>query len=179
MDTFEVIESRFLWLEEYLGSSEPLTSDQNLPAIRQLIVLLASMTFLSIFLSGLIIIYDKAHFLLDILNDLNFCVCRETVASVIQDLLKVFGDVSTSEMNPLNSMGDGITFIYWHCVRDTITGIEDDTCSSTIRVKSQHCLNTNIEAWYIKYFEHYLSHLLPVFFRIQWRLSHKDWMLLR
>ena len=174
-----MIESSFLWLEEYLGSSESLTSDQNLPAIRQLVVLLACMTFLSILLSGFIIVDDKAHFLLDVLNDLNFCICGETVASIVQDLLKVFGDVPTSEVNPLNSVGDSIPFIYWHSVRNTVTRVEDDTGSSTIGVKCQNCLNTYVEARHIENLEHYLGHLLPVFFWIKRCLSHQDWMLLR
>jgi hypothetical protein len=38
-------------------------------------------------------------------------------------------------------------------------------------------LNTHIEAWHIEHFKHDLGHLLSVFFRVKWCLSHQDWML--
>ena len=72
----------------------------------------------------------------------------------------------------MNGMWDGITFVYWNCVGNTIARIEDDTSSSTIGVKSQNSLNTNVEARNIEDFEHDLSHLLPVLLRVKRSLSH-------
>lgn len=178
MDTLKVIEASFLWLEEDLCSSESLTTDQDLPAIRQLVVLLTCVTFLGILLSRLIIIDDKARFFLYIFDDLNFRICCETIASVVKDFLKVRCDVPTGKVNPLDRMRDSITFIYWHSVRNTVTRVEDDTSGSTIRVKCQNRLNADIEARYIENFEHYLGHLLPVFFWVERGLGHEDWMLL-
>lgn len=174
-----MIEAGLLWLEEYLSCSESLTSDEDLSTIRQLVVLLASVTLLSILLGSLVVIDDQAHFLLNILDDLNFRIGRKTIASIVQDLLEVFCDVATGQVNPLNCVGDGVALVYWHSVRNTVTGVEDDTSSSTIRIECQNRLNTHVEARHVEYFEHYLGHFLPVFFWIKWCLGHENRMLLR
>jgi len=119
--TFEVIEASFLWLEKDLSSSESLTSNQNLSAIRQLVVLLTSVTFLSILLGRLIIVDDEARFFLYVFDDLDFRICCETIASVVKDFLEVSSDVPTGKVNPLDGVRDSIAFVYWHSVRNTVS----------------------------------------------------------
>ena len=86
----------FLWLEEDLSCSESLATNEDFSSIWEFIIFFAGMTFLGVFLSGLIIVNNEAHFLLNIFNDLNFGVSSETVTSVIKDLLEIGGDVPTS-----------------------------------------------------------------------------------
>ena len=119
MHTFE-IETCFLGLEEYFGGSEPLATYEDLATIWQFVIFLTCVTLLSVFLGSLVIIDNKAHFLFDVFDNLNFCVCGEAIASVVQNLLKVGGDVSTSKVNPLNCVRNGITFINRDCVRNTV-----------------------------------------------------------
>jgi len=71
------------------------------------------MIFLSLGLSGLIVVNNITHFFFDVLNDFDFCICGEAITSLIQDLLEVLGDVITSQMNSLNGMRYGVTLVDW------------------------------------------------------------------
>jgi len=132
MNTIEVLESGFSWGEKNLSSSESLISDKNLSSIREFIILFASVIFLSLLFGGLIVVNNIAHFFLNVLNDFDFSVCGKAIASLIQDFLEVSGDVSTGQVNSLNGVRYSITFIDWNSVGNTISRIEDYTCSSTI-----------------------------------------------
>ena len=137
MDSFYV-EPSDLRVEHYLGCSEPFVADQDLSSIWELVVLLARVRCLCL-LDGLVkVIDDVAHLLLDVSDDLELGVCGERVASLVQDLLEVFSDVITSQVDSLNGMRYSVTFIDWHGMRNTIAGIKDNTGGSTIGVEGEN-----------------------------------------
>lgn len=138
MDTIEMLESSLSWGKENFGGSESLISDKDLSTIWKLIILFTCVIFLGFKLGLLVVVDNVAHFFLDVLNDFDFSVGGKAIASLVQDFLEVSGDVSTSQMNSLNSVRYGITLINWDSVGNTITRVEDDTGSSTIRVKCEN-----------------------------------------
>ena len=94
MDSFYV-ETGDLWMEHYLSSSEPLVSNQDLSAIWELVVLLAGMGCLGL-LDGLVeVVDDVAHLFLDVSDDFQLSIGCERVTSLVQDLLKIIGNIST------------------------------------------------------------------------------------
>jgi len=115
MDTFE-IESGFLWFEHYFGSLESLVSDQDFTAIWKFVVLLASVGILSFFKCGIEVVDNIAHFFFDVPDNFDFGISGERITSLVQYFLQISSDVSTSKMDSLDSMRDGITFIDWDSV---------------------------------------------------------------
>jgi len=83
-------------------------------------------------LGSLIVVHNIAHFFLDIFYDFNFGVSGEAVPSLIEDFLQVGGDVSTSQVDSLNGMWDGVTFIDWNSVGNSISRVQNNTSGSTI-----------------------------------------------
>ena len=178
MNTLEVIETSKLWAEQDLSSAESLVTNQNLSAIWELIVLFACMALLSLVHSGLEVVDDIAHLLLDITNDLDFGVGSEGIATLVQDFLEISCYVPTGKLDLLDGMWNCVTLKDWDGMGDTITRVEDNTGRSTVGVESEDGLDTHVEAWYIEDLEHDLSHLFSVFFWVEWSLGHEDWMLL-
>ena len=79
---------------------------------------------------------------------------------------------------------------YWEYVGYTITSINYNTCqiiwrkwirfwiwTSNLRVESKNSLDTNEESFYSKGFEHNLSHLLSIFWRVHGRFCQNKSML--
>ena len=96
------------------------------------------MIFFGLSFSGFIVVNNIAHFFLDVLDNFDFCVSGEAITSLVQDLLEVFSDVITSQVDSLNGMRYSVTFIDWHGMRNTIAGIKDNTGGSTIGVKGEN-----------------------------------------
>jgi len=167
VNTFKLFEwglvSSFLWLEKNLSCFEPFFTDQYFSSVRQFIIFLTGMTLFSIFLGSFVIINNKTHFLFYVFDNFNFSIGGKAVASTVQKFLQMRCDVATSKMNSLDGVRNGIAFVYWYCVRNTITWVENDTSSTTIGIECKYSLNTNIEAWHVEHFEHNLSHLFPIF----------------
>jgi len=134
MDSLKLVKlsSGFFWGEKDLCGSESLITNQDFSSIRKFVVLLAGMGLFGFVLGGFVIIYNVTHFFLDIFYDFNFGISGEAVSSLIKDFLEVGGDVSTSEVDSLNGMWDGITFIDWHSVGNSISRVQDNTGCSTI-----------------------------------------------
>lgn len=116
-----MVETALLWREQDLGSSESLISNQDFSAIWKLVIFLACMTLLSLVFGSFVVIDNIAHFLLDVLDDFDFCISGEAVSSLIKNLLEMVSNISTSKMNSLNSMWNSVTFINRHSVGNAIT----------------------------------------------------------
>jgi len=101
------------WLEQDLGGSESLIADKNLSTIGELIILLASVALFGFLHSCIIVVNNITHFFFDILHNLDFSIGCERVTALVEDLLKVRGDVSTREVNSLNGMWNSVTLIDW------------------------------------------------------------------
>lgn len=174
MDTFEAIKasSSLFWCKENLSSSESFITNQDFSSIWKFIILFTGMTLFSFILSGFIIVDYVTHFFLNVLYDFNFGISSETITSLIKDFLQICSNISTGQMNSLDSMRNCITFIDWYSMWNSISWVQNNTGGSTIWIKRQDSLNTNIEAWHIEYLEHYLCHFLSVFLWIQWSFCH-------
>lgn len=52
---------------------------------------------------------------------------HERVAALSQDLHQVVGKIATSQVKTHDGVGQGVTFIDWDVVGDTITSIQHNT----------------------------------------------------
>merc|ERR1712106_882812 len=92
------------------------------------------------------------------------------------------GDIAKLLLNisndlPLSGGGEGITFINWDCVRDTISRIKDNTGGSARSVQRKHCLDCNVHGRGVEGLEHDLRHLLSVGLGVEGCLGQEDWVL--
>merc|ERR1711917_197491 len=76
-------------------------------------------------------------------------------------------------------MGEGITFINWDPMRDTVTRVHDNTSGATRGIKGKDSLNSNIHSWHVEGLKHDLGHLFSVSLWVQGCLSEKNWLFLR
>ena len=136
--SIKMVEARLFWAEKNLSGLESLGTDQDFPSIGELVILLASMALLSLSLSSLEVIYNVAHFFLDVLNDFELGISSEAETLLVQNLLQIGGDVSSGQVDSLDGVGDSITFINWHSVRNSVTGIKHHTGGPTVGVEGQH-----------------------------------------
>ncbi|KAA8595242.1 hypothetical protein FQN60_012377 [Etheostoma spectabile] len=81
----------------------------------------------------------------------------EAVTPLSQDLHEVVCEVSASQVQPEDGMGQGITFIDGHCVGDTITRVHDDTSGTTRGVQGQHSLDGHIHGRSVEGLKHDLE----------------------
>jgi hypothetical protein len=71
-------------------------------------------------------------------------------------------------------VGKGITFVDGDGVRDTISGVQDDTSRTTGSVQGQYGLDSDVHGRAVEGLEHDLGHLLPVSFWVEGSLSEED-----
>merc|ERR1712117_342148 len=114
-------------LEEGLRSTEPLVADGDDLAVGKLVGLLkggggSSGGHLLLEVKG-----DVAELILDVTDNLTLSGGGEGVASLGEDLHEVVGQLTSSQVQTEDGMGEGITFIDGDGVGDTITGVHDDT----------------------------------------------------
>jgi len=96
MHSIKMVEARLFWAEKNFSGLESLGTDQDFPAIGKFVILLASMALLSLGLSSLEIIDNVAHFFLDILDDFELGISSEAETLLIQNLLQIGGNISSS-----------------------------------------------------------------------------------
>merc|ERR1719318_2295506 len=114
-------------LEEGLRGTEPLITDGDDLAIGQLVGLLkrgggSSGGHLLLKVKG-----DIAELLLDVTDNLTLGSGGERVAPLGEDLHEVVGQLTASQVQTEDGVGEGITFIDGDGVGDTITRVHDDT----------------------------------------------------
>merc|ERR1719330_312628 len=165
-------------LEDGLWTSEPFISDSDDLAIRKLVALLkgggggGSGHFL-FKVKG-----DIAELLLDVTDNLALGSGGEGVATLSEDLHEVVSEVTASQVQPEDGMGQGVSFIDGDSVGNTITRVHDDTSGPTRGIQGKYGLDGNIHGGGVESFEHDLSHLLPVGFGIKGSLSQENGVLL-
>uniref|UniRef100_J3N6A4 Uncharacterized protein n=1 Tax=Oryza brachyantha TaxID=4533 RepID=J3N6A4_ORYBR len=76
-------------------------------------------------------------------------------------------------------MRQGISFIDWHGVTDTITRIQHNTCSTSTGIQGEHGLDSDIHSWHIEGLEHDLGHFLPVSLGVERGLGQQHRVLFR
>jgi len=115
-----------------------------------------------------------AQLLLDVTHDFSLSGGGERVTTLGEDLHEVVSEIPTGQVQSEDGMRKGITFVDWDGVRDTISGVQDDTGGTTGSVQGQNGLDGDIHGRAVEGLEHDLSHLFPVSFWVEWSLSEED-----
>merc|ERR1719350_2773643 len=149
-------------LEHSLRAPEPLVSDGDDLSVGKLIGLLegagaGSGLHLLLEVKG-----DVAQLLLDIPDDFPFGGGGERVATLGEDLGEVVGQISASQIQTHDGVGEGITFIDGDSMGNTISRIQDDTGGPTRSVQGEDSLDSNVHGGGVEGLEHDLSHLFSV-----------------
>lgn len=165
-------------VEESLRSSESLVTNGDDLTIRKLVALFQS-GGLGSSLELLLKVKSNVTELLLNLTD-NFTLGRggERVTSLSKNLHEVVGQVTASQVNTHNGVGEGETSVNGDNVGDTITGIENDTSGTTRGVKGKNGLDRNVESRGVEGLKDNLGHLLSVGLGVDGGLSQEDRVLL-
>merc|ERR1719161_1386261 len=165
------------WLKEHLGAPETLASYSDYVAIGKLISFLLVRAFRCFFHLSVEVERDVAQLFLNIAHDLALGSCGERVTTLSEDFHQIFGEVTSSQIEPQDGMWKCVAFIDWHCMRDTITTVHHNTCGTTTCIKRKNCLNGHIHGWGVECLKHDLSHPLAVGLWVQRCLCKKHWVL--
>lgn len=95
----------------------------------------------------------------------------------MQHLVHVIGQVLTADGDLSRSEGNRVTFINWHGVCDSLTAVQDGTCSLTVSEQGKHCLIAEVELWDIELIKHEIDQLFSNLWVIVWWLSDDDFVL--
>merc|ERR1719223_1754442 len=165
-------------LEEGLGATESLVTDGDDLTVGKLIRLLkggggSSGGHLLLKVQG-----DVAQLLLDVTDNLALSGGGERVATLGEDLHEVVSELTASQVKTEDGVGKSITLIDGDGVGDTISGVHDDTGSTTGSVQGEDSLDGNIHGGRVEGLEHDLGHLLSVGLGVEGSLSQEDGLLL-
>merc|ERR1719333_428616 len=161
-------------LEEGLGGTEPLVTDGDDLTVGKLIGLLEGGGGSS---GGHLLLEVKgniAEFLLDVTDNLTLSGGGERVTTLSEDLHEVVGELTASQVQTEDGMGESITLIDGDVVGDTVTRVHDHTSGTTRSVKGEDGLDGNIHSGHVEGLEHDLSHLLTVSLGVEGSLSEED-----
>jgi len=164
------------WLEEGFWASESFVTNGDDLTVGKLIRLLEGRGGGS---SGHFLLEvkgDVAEFFLNVTDDFTLSGGDERVSTLSEDLHEVVSEIATSKIKTHNGVGEGITFIDWDVVGDTITSIKDDTSGTTGSVKGENGLDTDVHGWDVEGFEHDLGHLFTVSLWVKWGFSEEGWV---
>jgi len=120
---------------------------------------------------------DVAELFFDVSDDFSFGGGDEAVTSLGKDLHEVVSQVSTGEIESHDSVWEGITFVDWDVVGDSITRVQYDTGGSAGSVEGEDGLDGDVHGWEVEGLEHDLGHLFSVSFWVQWSFGEKGWAL--
>ena len=121
---------------------------------------------------------NVAELLLDVTDDFTLGSSAEGVTTLRQVLDEQIREVTTGKVETEDSVWERETLVDGHCVRDTITGVEDDTRCTTGGVQRQDGLDSDVERWRVEGLEHDLGHLFTVGLGVKGGLREKDRVLL-
>merc|ERR1712038_996437 len=160
--------------EEGLRGTEPLITNGDNLTVGKLIGLLqggggsSSSHFLLEVKSNI------AKLLLDITDNLTLSSGGERVTTLSKDLHEVVGELTASQVQTEDGMGESITLIDGDVVGDTISGVHDHTGGTTGGIEGKDGLDGNIHGGHVEGLEHDLSHLLTVSLGVEGSLSEED-----
>merc|ERR1719238_1755909 len=131
-------------LEEGLRGTEPLVANGDDLAVGKLIGLLkggggGSSGHLLLEVKG-----DIAELLLDVTDNLTLSGGGERVTTLSEDLHEVVGELTASQVQTKDGVGESVTFIDGDVVGDTISGVHDHTSGTTRSVEGEDSLDSNI-----------------------------------
>merc|ERR1712061_29069 len=165
-------------LEESLGAPEPLVADGDDLAVGELIGLLkggggGSGGHLLLEVQG-----NVAELLLDVTDNLPLGSGGEGVAPLGEDLHQVVGELTASQVQTDNGVGERVTLVDGDTVGDTVAGVHDDTGGTARGVQGEHSLDGDVHGGHVEGLEHDLGHLLPVGLGVEGGLDQEDGLLL-
>ena len=167
------------WLEHCFRTPETLVSNSDDLAVRKLVAFLqgggcGGCVHLLLEIKG-----DVAEFLLDVTDNLSLGSGGEGVAPLCDDLHEIFCEVTASQVQPHDGVGQSITLVDGDNVRYPITRVKHNTCGTTRSVQGQHGLDGDVHGGGVEGLEHDLCHLLSVGLGVEGSLCEQDWVLLR
>merc|ERR1711863_257136 len=121
---------------------------------------------------------NVAQLLLDVTDNLPLGGGGEGVAPLGEDLHKVVGELTASQVKTDNGMGESVTLVDGNTMGDTVTGVHDDTSGTSRGVQGEHSLDGDVHGGHVEGLEHDLGHLLPVGLGVEGSLSKEDGLLL-
>merc|ERR1711893_31604 len=166
-------------LEEGLGGTEPFVTDGDDLTVGKLIGLLEGGGGSS---SGHLLLEVKgniAKLFLDVTDNLTLSGGGERVTTLSEDLHEVVGELTASQVQTEDGVGESITFIDGDSVGDTITRVHDNTSGTARGIEGEDSLDGNIHGGHVEGLKHDLSHLLTVSLGVEGSLSQEDGLLLR
>merc|ERR1712056_131915 len=166
-------------LEEGLRGTEPLITNGNDLAIGKFIRLLKGGGGSS---GGHLLLEVKgniAELFLDVTDNLALSGGGERVTTLSEDLHEVVGELTASQVQTEDGVGESITLIDGNIVGDTIAGVHDHTGGTTGGIEGEDGLDGNIHGGHVEGLKHDLSHLLTVSLGVEGSLSEEDGLFLR
>merc|ERR1711988_905907 len=166
-------------LEEGFGGTEPLVANGDDLTVGKLIGLLKGGGGSS---GGHLLLKVKgniAELFLDVTDNLTLSSGGERVTTLSEDLHEVVGELTASQVQTEDGMGESITLIDGDIVGDTIAGVHDHTSGTTGGIEGEDGLDGNIHGGHVEGLEHDLSHLLTVSLGVEGSLSEEDGLFLR
>merc|ERR1712107_365971 len=165
-------------LEEGLRGTEPLVANGDDLAVGKLIGLLqggggSSSSHFLLKVKG-----NIAELLLDVTDNLPLSSGGERVAPLGEDLHEVVGELTASQVQTEDGVGESITFIDGDSVGDTITRVHDNTSGTARGIKGEDSLDGNIHGGHVEGLKHDLGHLISVGLGVEGSLSQEDGLLL-
>merc|ERR1739848_44769 len=165
-------------LEQSLGAAEPLVADGDDLAVGKLVGLLqggggGGGGHLLLEVQG-----DVAELLLDVTDNLALDGGGEGVATLGEDLHEVVGQLTASQVQTDDGVGESVTLVDGDTVGHTVTGVHDDTGGTAGSVQGEHSLDGDVHGGHVEGLEHDLGHLLPVGLGVEGSLSQEDGLLL-
>merc|ERR1712008_83540 len=103
----------------------------------------------------------------------------ERVTTLSEDLHEVVGELTASQVQTEDGVGESITLIDGNVVGDTISGVHDHTGGTTGGIEGEDSLDGNIHGGHVEGLEHDLSHLLTVSLGVEGSLSQENGLFLR
>jgi hypothetical protein len=120
---------------------------------------------------------DVAKLFFDVTDDFTFGGGDKGVTTFGEDFHEVVGQVAAGKIESHDGVWEGITFIDWDVVGDTIARVEDDTGGTAGGVEGEDGLDSDVHGWEVEGFKHDLSHLFTVSLWVKWGFSEKGWAL--
>merc|ERR1711955_114589 len=165
-------------LEEGFGGTEPLVANGDDLTVGKLIGLLEGGGSSS---GGHLLLEVKgniAELFLDVTDNLALSGGGERVTTLSEDLHEVVGELTASQVQTKDGVGESITLIDGDIVGDTIAGVHDHTGGTTRGIEGEGGLDGNIHGGHVEGLEHDLSHLLTVSLGVEGSLSEEDGLFL-
>merc|ERR1719186_2021580 len=161
-------------LKESLGAAETLVADGDDLAVGKFVGLLeggggSGGGHLLLEVEG-----DIAELLLDVTDDLSLSGGGERVATLSEDLHEVVGELTASQIQTEDGVGESVTFIDGDAVGDTVSGVHDETGGTSGGVEGEDSLDGDVHGGHVEGLEHDLGHLLAVSLGVEGSLSQED-----